>query len=93
MHKVKNNNITHVFKQTFSEVNNKYNTKSSNVNFYKPLIKTKCAQYAISYRGPRLWNTLVPNTLQNTSFNTFKQKLKQCVYNLTMKIHTSKSIE
>ena len=76
MHKVKNNNITHVFKQTFSEVNNKYNTKSSNVNFYKPLFKTKCAQYAISYRGPHLWNTLVPKTLQNASFNTFKQKIK-----------------
>ena len=34
MHKVKNNNITHVFKQSFSAVNNKYNTKSSNLNFY-----------------------------------------------------------
>ena len=52
MHKVKNNNITHVFKQSFSEVSNKYNTKSSSINFYKPLCKTKCAQYAISYRGP-----------------------------------------
>ena len=76
MHKVKNNNITHVFKQTFSEVNNKYNTKSSKVNFYKPLFKTTFAQYAISYRGPHLRNTLVPKTLQNASFNTFKQKIK-----------------
>ena len=52
MHKVKNNNITHVFKQSFSVVSNKYryNTKSSKFNFYKPLYKTKNAQYAISYR-------------------------------------------
>ena len=41
MHKVKNNIITHVFKQSFSVVNNKYNTKSSNLNFYKPLYKPK----------------------------------------------------
>ena len=56
-----------VFKQSFSEINNKYNTKSSNVSFYKPLFKTKCAQYAISYQGPHLWNTLIPKTLQNAS--------------------------
>ena len=41
MNKVKNNNITHVFKQSFSIVNSKYNTKSSNLNFYKHLYKTK----------------------------------------------------
>ena len=76
MHKVKNNNITHVFKQSFSEVNNKYNTKSSSINFYEPLFKTRCEQYAISYRGPHLWNTLVPKTLQKVSFDTFKQKIK-----------------
>ena len=70
MHKVKNNNITHVFKQSFSEIK-----KSSNVNFHKPLFKTKCAQYA-SYRGPHLGKTLVPKTLQNAPFNTFKQKIK-----------------
>ena len=28
MHKVKNNNITHVFKQSFSVVNNKYITQN-----------------------------------------------------------------
>ena len=76
MHKVKNNNITHVFKQSFSEVSNKYNTKSSSINFYKPLCKTKCAQYAISYRGPYLWNSLVPRSLQTIPFITFKQKIK-----------------
>ena len=82
MHKVKNNNITHVFKQSFSVVNNKYNTKSSNLNFYKPLYKTKNAQYAISYGGPHLWNTIVPKPLQNTPFNTFKHKIKAMCFKL-----------
>ena len=56
MHKVKNNNIAHVLKQSFSVVNNKCNTKPSNLNFYKSLYKTKNAQYAISYRGTHLWS-------------------------------------
>ena len=42
MHKITDNNNMHVFKQSFSEVNNKYNTKSSNFNFYKHTVyKTK----------------------------------------------------
>ena len=41
MQKVKNNNITHVFKQSFSVVNNKYNTNSANLNFISLYINPK----------------------------------------------------
>ena len=77
MHKVNNKDITNVFKNSFKKTRNKYNTKTSKTTFYKPFVKTKLAQYAISYRGPHLWNSLVPISLQNISFNTFKIKIKE----------------
>ena len=77
MHKVNNEDITNVFKNSFKKTRNKYNTKKSKTTFYKPFVKTKLAQYAISYRGPHLWNSLVPISLQNISFNTFKIKIKE----------------
>jgi len=78
MHKVKNNNIPNIFKQSFQLNHNKYNTKSSKTTFFKPFYKTKFAQFAISFRGPHMWNVLIPNTLQKEeSFSIFKSKVKQ----------------
>ena len=58
MHKIKNNNSLPVFQPSFTEVNSKYKTKSSH-KFYKPFCNTKLAQYAITYRGPYLWNSII----------------------------------
>ena len=44
MHKVKNNNTPNIFKQSFNINTNKYNTKSTNTKFHKPLLKTKYNQ-------------------------------------------------
>ena len=39
MHRVKNNTIPNIFKQSFKINKNKYNTKATNTRFYKPLYK------------------------------------------------------
>ena len=75
MHKIKNNNSLPVFQPSFTEVNSKYKTKSSH-KFYKPFCNTKLAQYAITYRGPYLWNSIIDKKLQNVSFEVFKNKVK-----------------
>ena len=75
MYKIKNNITLLVFQPSFTEVNSKYNTKSSH-KFYKPFCNIKLAQYAIKYRGPYLWNSIIDKKLQNTSFEVFKNKIK-----------------
>ena len=82
MHKVKNHNISKIFEKCFKITFNKYNTKASNKNFYKPFCKTKCAQFAISFRGPQLWNSVVPTELQEIPFTTFKHKIKKICLHL-----------
>ena len=75
MYKIKNNITLPVFQPSFTEVNSKYNTKSSN-KFYKPFCNTKHAQYAITYRGPYLWNSIIDKKLQNNSLEVFKNTVK-----------------
>ena len=75
MYKIKNNITLPVFQPSFTEVNSKYNTKSSNI-FYKPFCNTKHAQYAITYRGPYLWNSIIDKKLQNNSLEVFKNTVK-----------------
>ena len=77
MHKVKNNNIFSLFKRCFSETRNKYNTKATETTFSKPFFITKRGQYTITFRGPQLWNALVPKMLQDIPFHTFKLKIKK----------------
>ena len=77
MHKVKNNTTPNIFKQSFNINTNKYNTKSTNTKFHKPLIKTKYNQYSIVYRGPHLWNSLISDTLIDLPFSSFKNKIKE----------------
>ena len=77
MHKVKNNNIFSLFKRCFSETRNKYNTKATETTFSKPFFITKRGQYIITFRGPQLWNALVPKMLHDIPFHTFKLKIKK----------------
>ena len=78
MHKIKNHNIPTVFKRAFSIYTNKYNTKSTNISFFK----TRCNQCSITFRGPHIWNFLIPRHLQDLPFHTFKNKLNQLILNL-----------
>ena len=76
MHKVKNDNIPDVFKNSFMIITNKYNTKAANTTFYKPFCRTKTSQYSIIFRGPHLWNSLIPVDVQSIPYSTFKTKIK-----------------
>ena len=70
--------------QTFSI--NKYKTRSTKIQFLKPFFRITSTQFSISYRGPHLWNTLIPPCLHNVSFNRFKLEVKKKnVLILTMK--------
>ena len=82
MHRVKNNTIPNIFEKSFKINKNKYNTKTTNTRFYKPLVKTKYNQYSISYRGPQLWNSLIPDTLFDLPFSTFKEKVKKMLLDI-----------
>ena len=71
MHKIKNNNIPNILKNSFNIKKSKYNTKSANKTLNKPFFKTKYNQFSITYRGPHLWNSLVSDTLLNQPFFNF----------------------
>ena len=75
MHKVKNENIPDVFKNSFRINTNKYNTKAANTTFYKPFYRTKTSQYSILFRGPHLWNSLL-STDHTMPYSPFKSKTK-----------------
>ena len=72
MHKVKNNQTPNVFINIFSKLENKYDTRLCEHNFNKPLYKTKLAQYTITFRGPQLWNSLVPTDYKKSKIKTHK---------------------
>ena len=72
MHKVKNEQTPQIFRTVFS-LTNKYNTRSCRgLTFSKTLYKTKTTQYNISFRGPYLWNSLIPTELKDLTFPLFK---------------------
>ena len=70
-----------MFSKTLSQKQKKEIQLIKNNFFYKPFVKTKLYQY-YSYRGPHLWNSLVPKTFQNISFDTYKVKIKKCCIKL-----------
>ena len=56
MYKVKNNTTPKAITKLFHRIQNKYNTKSSTDNFSVPKTVSKTTNFAISNRGPTLWN-------------------------------------
>ena len=56
MFRVKNNTIPKAFRTKFQIVQHNYVTRHSENNFEKPKITLKSTKFAISSRGPRLWN-------------------------------------
>ena len=56
MLRVKNNTIPEAFWTKFEIVQHNYATRHSENNFEEPKITLKTTKFAISSRGPRLWN-------------------------------------
>ena len=61
----------------------KYNLRSSSTgNFILPKNTCKYIEHSLSYRGPKLWNTLHNEIKNASSLNTFKGLLKiYLIYN------------
>ena len=89
MHKVKNNTIPNIFRQSFKINKHKCNTKSTKTRFYKPLVKAKYNQYSITYRGPHLWNSLISDALNDLPFSSFKNEIKKMMFDLDEERETS----
>ena len=56
MFKVKNNTIPEAFRTKFQIVQHNCATRHSKNNFEEPKTIFKATKFAISSRGPRLWN-------------------------------------
>ena len=68
-----------IFFNKFSKINHNYPTSSQNSGNYTILKSTrKLTNFAISRRGPILWNTVLDPTLKETeSLPLFKAKVKE----------------
>ena len=56
MHKIKNKNVPRIFLKPFSVPCHAYPTNFSLINFSLPRIFLKTTRFAISARGPIIWN-------------------------------------
>ena len=68
-----------IFFNKFSKINHNYPTSFKNSNNYTiPKLTMKLTNFAISRRGPILWNTVLDATLKETeSLPMFKAKVKE----------------
>jgi len=78
--------VPNYFTNNFFQINaNKYTTRGMG-NFSLPIKKTKLSQYAIVYRGPYLYNKVIPQSIELTdsgNIYTLKKNLKQLIINTT----------
>ena len=73
----KNNTKPEAFEDKFEIVHHHYPVRHSENNFIEPKVYFKATKFAISSRGPRLWNSLTDKETKTiTSTQLFKSKLK-----------------
>ena len=78
-----NNTIREAFRTKFQIVQHNYETRHSENNFDEPKITFKATKFAISSRGPRLWNKNTDRFSKTiTSALLFKVKLKEYLVKL-----------
>ena len=77
MYNVKAGLVPDIFKHKFKNIEHKYPTAYSHINFKIPFMKHKFSRFCISSRGPQLWNhVLDEDTKQLTSIWKYKKTLK-----------------
>ena len=70
-----------IFQEKFQSVQHKYPTKFSHDNFYIPKKSIATSKFAISHRGPFLWNNFLDsNTKQIISLAAFQTNVKQKLF-------------
>ena len=78
MFKVKNSLMPDAFQNKFNMIAHDYFTKNSIYNFKEPRFSLKVTKFAISSRGPRLWNKILDNnTKAFTSYYLFQATIKK----------------
>ena len=83
MFKVKNSLIPDAFQSKFNMISHDYFTKNSMCNFKEPQFSLKITKFAISSRGPRLWNKILDNkTKAFTSYSLLQTTIKNRLINL-----------
>ena len=83
MFKVKNDTKPEAFRKKFQIVQHNYTTRHSENNFEERKITLKATKFAISSRGPRLWNKHTDRFVKKiTSALVFKTKLREYLIKL-----------
>ena len=83
MHKIKNENVSHIFLKLFDVPCHAYPTNISLINFSVPrtFLKTR---FAISARGPLLWNNCLSKEKKEIdNFLLFKKRAKEKIIKLS----------
>ena len=83
MYKLKNGKLPKVFRTQFSCINHKYWTRYSVNNYVIPRTKLRKTDFALTHRGPELWNQIPHDMKSLESFETFKSRLKQLLLSST----------
>ena len=84
-----------IFFNKFLKINHNYLASSKNSGNYSiPKPTMKLTSFAISRRGPTLWNTVLDATLKKWNLYCYsEQKQKQCFYRVTTSFHSFNDFE
>ena len=68
MFRVDNETIRESFQTKFQYIEHKYETRQTRDNFITPKRNTRITHFALSSRGPCIWNSLTNNPTKTISF-------------------------
>ena len=88
MHKIKNKNVLHIFLKLFDVPCHAYPTNFSLINLSVPGTFLKTTHFAISARGPLLWNNcLSKEEKEIDNFLLFKKRAKEKIMELSTAVN------
>ena len=87
MHKVKTNTAPLLFRTKFQEIQHIYPTRFSKNSFVENQLVYSQTKFAVSSRGPRLWNNILDQQQKAIDHETsFKQSVKLSLLSLENEI-------
>ena len=85
MFRVNNQTVRKSFETKFQYIEHKYETSQSKGNFIIPKRNTRITRFAISSRGPRIWNSFTNNPTKTIDFYPL---LKSAIKEILLKLKT-----
>ena len=83
MFRVHNETIPKSFQTKFQYIEHKHETRQSKDSFIIPKINSRITRFAISLRGPRIWNSLTNSPTKTIDFySLFKSTIKETLLKL-----------